>query len=240
MGLELTEIMLAVEEEFEVRKDDEFVDLRTVGGLFNWICEQVAARPFHKCRRLAAFLRTRSALAQFSGKGSRQISLDTPLEMIVPRRRRRKAWKELVQSLEHNLPPLERPRLINWLNASLTLLFLLTLMPMALILIVTASSLSDLFGGFFVAFVILFFCTPLFIMVLEGFTLPFARIIPSSCATPRSIVVSTTRGELAAPARERTPEEIWTTLVTMISEKLDLKPEVLTADTRFAEDLEAY
>ncbi len=240
MGLELTEIMLAVEEEFEVRKDDEFVDLRTVGGLYNWICEQVATRPYHKCRRLAAFLRTRRALAEFSGKAARQISLDTPLEMIVPRRRRRKAWKELEQSLEHNLPPLERPRPINWLNAGLTLVFMLTLMPMAAILIVTASSLTDLFGGVFVAFVILFFCTPLFAFVLEGFTLPFARIIPSGCATPRSIVLNTTRGELATPARERTPEEIWSTLVDIISTKLDVKPEVLTADTRFTEDLEAY
>ncbi|MBX7255256.1 MAG: hypothetical protein K1Y02_02750 [Candidatus Hydrogenedentes bacterium] len=240
MGLELTELIMAVEEEFDVRMDnDGFIDYRTVGSLYAWICDQVATRPYHKCRRLASFLKTRSALAEISGKSTREISLDTPLETLVPRRKRRKAWKELEMSLGHGLPQLARPRLIDWLNAGLTLVFALTLMPIAIVIIATAGSFCEFVGGLFVGLLIVAFCTPLFLLILDELTLPFARYVPSSCITTRSVVINSTRSELAVPVQERDDQEIWTTLIYMIATKLDVKPDMLTPETRFIEDLNA-
>ena len=142
MGLELTELVMACEEEFGVIIAEESVDvteLDTVGGLAALIGRQLGYPDARGCPRVRVFLALRTALATQLSVEKATIKSDSPLDKLFPQPGRCKAWRALQRSLPYRLPPLETTvstRVMGWSAACLGI-------PLALWLAATAYELLD-------------------------------------------------------------------------------------------------
>lgn len=97
MGLELNEIILACEEEYGIRLDDESYRHRvcTAGDLLNVIMDALEKRPDKRCQRPGVFFRTRAVLADSLGVPRRSITPQTRLDELIPFAIRPGVWRKL-------------------------------------------------------------------------------------------------------------------------------------------------
>lgn len=120
MGLDGVELVMVLEESFGVElKDDEVgkaVTPRMVGDL---IFAQLSATDEKTCQTQRAFYVLRKELRQLFGLHRKQVTLDTPIRPLMPRRKERELWPQLgVAVAARKWPRLVRPR---WMSRSITL-----------------------------------------------------------------------------------------------------------------------
>ncbi len=100
MGLDGVELLMAVEEEFEITiGDDEAGSVYTVGDLVELVYQKVRSRNTSPCLSQAAFYRIRRQLLHHPDFGSPEraaLTPKTPLAALMPRSERRRLWPQLL------------------------------------------------------------------------------------------------------------------------------------------------
>jgi acyl carrier protein len=227
MGLDTVELVMSVEQEFDVVIQlDDYGELRTVGDLCEYIARQKRVETV--CLHPAAFVRIRRALMNQFGLPRRQVRIATDLQRLFPVRQRRRLWALFESQLGLRIPSLQPSPDQRQIVESGT--------------IVAA-----------IAFALLSFQNPLFLIValltpMAGLILlavieaQFARTFAMPQATvgdlTRSVAVLNA-GALSPEVRETAGDEvaIWPRLRRIVSRSLSIPEEEISPESRFVEDL---
>jgi hypothetical protein len=110
MGMDSVELVMAVEETFEIKSDDDdFPEIRTVGYLHDLIVARVSHSPNgRRCLSPGVFCKLRSALMNNFNIVRSNIRLGTPMDSLIPKTDRMASWIRLQESLGLTLPRLHR------------------------------------------------------------------------------------------------------------------------------------
>jgi hypothetical protein len=117
MGLDGVELLLAVEDAFQIHiADEEAGNVATVGDLHNLVVDRLHAKDAKACLTSAAFYRVRRGIIDTLKINRRDIRPSTPLETILPRDSRRQRWRDLQQVVRLKVPDLQHP---GWIQLSM-------------------------------------------------------------------------------------------------------------------------
>lgn len=117
MGLDSVELVLAVEEEFDLTiSDAEASRCRTPGDLIAIVADRMLPARRPTCRSQAAFHRLRRSLGSVLGVQRNAVRLDSPINDWLPGHARQRTWNQLRTEVgSRRWPDLERPA---WLQAT--------------------------------------------------------------------------------------------------------------------------
>jgi hypothetical protein len=108
MGLDIVELILAVEDAFQIHiADEEASTASTVGDLYNLVVAKVQVQDSKRCLTSAAFYRTRRSIVDTLAIDRCKIKPSTPLEVILPRDGRRETWRGIQTAMKLKLPDLQ-------------------------------------------------------------------------------------------------------------------------------------
>lgn len=219
MGLDSVELLLAIEERFQIHiDDDEASSIATVGELHELLVRKLQPQPAARCLTSVAFYRTRRALVETLNLDRRAIAPSTPLTPLFPHSTRRQSWQRLQQSLALRLPALRLPTAPLVLAIAAFLYFQLAL-HWAPLLFVFA-----LFAG---------------AALLRAFP-NLATEFPSNIATAGDLareVLAANYATLSQNAGGHTPNELWDALCRTIVDETGVPRERITPEARIVDDL---
>jgi len=245
MGLDGAEILMEVEDVFEIDIDDDETigegDV-TVGDLYRHILGKLRAKgevidldASAKCLSSAAFHVFRRGLCSEFCLDRRQVRPSTRMDDLVPKADRHRRWRALGERLELELPALERHRaVIKAIGGAATLIF--------------AAGLALVYAGWVPPVAILAFTAGsvgsavLALAVMR----PLAIHFPISMQTVRGMVLRilaanwtriTAMAELTDTGSGGHLDEVWETLRSIVAEQLNIPPEQVTKRARFVKDL---
>jgi len=110
MGLDAVELILAVEDAFQIHiADDESGNVLTVGDLHNLVVSKLQGQESKRCLTSAAFYGTRRGIVDTLRIDRREVRPATPLEVILPRNSRREKWGSIQTAMKLKLPDLQHP-----------------------------------------------------------------------------------------------------------------------------------
>jgi acyl carrier protein len=110
MGLDVVELILAVEDGFQIHiEDEEAGRISTVGDLHDLVTSKLTGRASKRCFTSAAFYRTRRGIVDVLGVKRREIRPSTSLEAIFPEDSRRTRWHTMQEVVGLELPALVYP-----------------------------------------------------------------------------------------------------------------------------------
>jgi acyl carrier protein len=120
MGLDSVELVMAVEEAFDITiADAEAEKIVTVRDMIDCVYARVALTDTKVCRTQRAFHRLRRASQDVLGARRSDVRPTTQWESLVPRERRRALWQTMRASVEaRRWPELERSATANALVAT--------------------------------------------------------------------------------------------------------------------------
>ena len=229
MGLDTAELIIAVEDEFNIRFDNrELEHVRTVDDL-RLLVERELAKPQEpiRCVTSGVFYQSRRALMDLFGVARGEVAPATELRTLVPRRRRRPLWHQLRYELGAYLPELERPL---WLRCLI----------LALALAVPSVPFVNGLIGFHLTSLLLFAVVALILQrVALDHTQWLAVEMRASCRTVGALV------KTVEALKEPRPLEASTELDPQVREKLyrvieretAIPRSQITPEARFVEDL---
>src|SRR5260370_12510030 len=117
MGLDGIELILAVEDAFQIHiADEEAGRMSTVGDLHSLVVSKLQRQDSNRCLTSAAFYRTRRGIIDTLGIDRREVRPATPLEVILPLERRRERWRRIQDAMKLKLPDLHHP---GWIQVTL-------------------------------------------------------------------------------------------------------------------------
>lgn len=221
MGLDSVELVMAVEEDFDITLSDaEASQCRTPGDLIEVVCRLVGQVEHPTCRSQRAFHRLRKALGSVLGIPRDEVRLDSRLDALLPDRDRRERWDQLRTELggrtwgPRRWPALGRPGWILGLNYTL-----------ALGAGAAGVHLEGLTSGCLLAGTAGYLTTRL--------TRPTATLVPAGHPTIRSLIPCVP----ASRRRNWTRDEIAGHIRELVIEQLALEPDIYREDADFVRDL---
>lgn len=121
MGLDAVELVMKVEEVFDIKVDERDVDhLQTVGDLYDYIVSKIKKVEVGNCLVTATFEKIEHGLKKCGI--NEQVGPATELVDVLPKSHRRKFWSQLQRSVGLTLPNLVRPTWVVNLSAILVVL----------------------------------------------------------------------------------------------------------------------
>ncbi len=241
MGLDAVEIVMEVEETFDISIEDKDAEkLRTVGDLYRYILARIelqekvpGAAPV--CLKSRVFYRFRAALLGGFGVDRRSVNPTKPIEQLVPIAGRRVAWRRLGELLGWRLPELRPPAAVE------SILFVLPLVTLLSALIYGALALAISLDGVIVFGLLGLLLSPLVTWVGLRLASPWAVHFPADCGSVRGVVERTLALNYGAIRHEAggwtQPEEVWITLREIFVKVLGVRPEEVTEDADIVRDL---
>jgi len=138
MGLDSVELLLEVEETFDISiPDEEACQILTVGELHQSILDKMRKKDSPiVCGTQKSFYKLRRTLTNCFAADRRKIRAHTHTEEIFPLTNRKKLWKQFRQNIDLRIPDLQRP---SWLICVLGI-------PLTCLLVVLLLKLCDLIG----------------------------------------------------------------------------------------------
>lgn len=231
MGLDLVELVIEVEQKFDITiSDKDAGEITTVGQLFEYVVAKTADRQ-PTCLSSVTFYRLRRALVEVTGISRNALRPRCELTPLLPESDRRRYWRRVAEVTRLQLPELKRPL---WLTAVLTML-----------------SLAIAGHTFWLGWPRFGFRVSTFIAIAAGAATAFAGCkisVPLAIefdATSRTLgglttaVMTRNYAGLCANQHQGTPAEIWATLVALVSEQLGVDPDCVTPEARFVDDFGA-
>lgn len=117
MGLDGIELILAIEDAFQIHiADEEAGNVSTVGDLHSLVLSKLDARDAKRYLTSAAFYRTRRGIIDTLGIERREIRPSTLLAVILPRSNRCENWRRIQEAMKLKLPDLRHP---GWIQLGL-------------------------------------------------------------------------------------------------------------------------
>jgi acyl carrier protein len=224
MGLEIVELLMDVEDAFDITlPEDDYA--RTVGGLYALVLKKLNAKKEEVCLSSVVCFRLRRAVMQHCDIKRKQFRLNTELSEVFPRPDRRRLWSEVQRTTQFSIPSLVRSRMACWLAIAL---WLPSGAVLAHYLKIRASF------GFFLLYA-LAYAPAAFLL-----TVPLAAQFPERCRTVRDaikMILARNYGKLSKEFQYADSDEAWGVLKRLVAEKLNVPPERVTPEARFVEDL---
>ena len=240
MGLDAVELVLRVEEEFNITVEDaEAEKVRTVGDFYQLILTKLDLTP--DCQTSKAFFQTRRALVETLGLPRRSIRPATALEPMFPVKDRRRLWSAVASCIELDFPQLGHTRI--WKSR-----FITASLIAASVIVLTCWILAfrswGVGGGvisFFAAFIgwiVLFGVTD---QLLTRWT-PFLRDkIPVANAGELARVVMGMNPSFFTQTQENrtrfSKDFVWTKLVQIFCDQLQVDPDEVVPGASIVDDL---
>jgi acyl carrier protein len=228
MGLDTVELVMEVEESFDITiPDSEASRIVTAGDLLQCVMRHLGQEESGICLSSAAFYKLRSALMSTFSVSRSSIRPASHVAEFLPIATRRHDWDCLGQSLGMRLPNLERP---SWLSAMIRTSFL-----SSLVLVLA----SVVFGVYTLLLALACFATGILVLKV---TRAFQRQFVSDCQTMRGLTLSLLHMNYIKFAELKgsiSHVEIWDTLKAIIVGQLGVKPEEVTEDASFVKDFGA-
>lgn len=241
MGLDTVELVIEVEEEFNIKIGDRDAEkILTVGQLHDYIVERLPPNsPWNvtpagqltatePCLTAAAFYRLRRAFAEVSGHARCAIRPTTPIHERIPAWGRRKLWKHARQKLGLKLPCLGYSTRTQLVLAAIS--GIAAVCSALLFASDTQAFWTWLVCGFCGAFVLLLVALRPLACEIEH-----ARTFGD---VARWIVVCD-HNALCAAVGVRTSLSVWCRLVAVVSEQLGVDPTIIRPESSFVNDLGA-
>jgi len=229
MGLDSVELLLEVEETFDISiPDEEVCQISTVGELHKSILEKMRTKgSLTGCGTQKSFYKLRRTLTNCFADDRCKIRTHTPTEEIFPLTNRKKLWKQFRQNIDLRIPDLQRP---SWLICVLGV-------PLICLLVVLLLKLCVLIGWQWgIASTFLVFILLLYLLTIA--TRPLAVVFPSDSTTLGKLARSLLRMNFAKITQgEHTDSEAWNILCSIIAEQIGVKPEVIKPESSFVKDL---
>ncbi len=230
MGLDAVELVIDVEEAFDIRISDERAEqILTVGNLYDVILKMAPSNntPNSVCLSAGTFRLIRRSLCDDLHLDAVRLRPGDSIESSFPRLERRRLWRELQESLDLRLPTLVRPF---WLVLLLTLIACTCAIAVGIyssrrIGIAFPVGLATAIGVGF---------------VLTTLSRPSAKCFSSSLTTYRDLTnaaITRNYAVLATRLEAWDSTDVWNVLKEIIVERLGVKPESVTRDASFVEDL---
>jgi len=232
MGLDVVELVIEIEEAFDISiPDDRASRIRTVGDVYDYIVEvkgnKIPSRDI--CLTAATFYRIRRAAYTSLGLVRNAIRPRDSLESTFPRDRRPEDWLALQTELNLKLPPLARP---GWLVAIVTVVSIAASLCAGIIV-------SGVLGpgcGLF-AFVAVLIAAG---VVAAELTSPFQTEIRPAFSTFRGlshVVMAYNYAALSQQVDSWNPTDMWNALSLIVAEHASVKAESIRRETSFVRDL---
>ena len=232
MGLDTVELVMEIEEAFDVSiPDDRASRMLTVGDVYEFILEKTgdASLTSNTCLTAATFYDLRRQLRLFAWTND-EIRPRTAIAHVIPHVGRRSRWNKLSHKMQLRFPRLERTSSLTLLNCILvaTAVFSTFLM----------FAKPNLTFGIVVAGIAGIASTAILLLL----TRPFAIYPGSACSTIRDLVtkiVAMNYSKLSSKYSTRNPTDIWNTLQLIVCEQLGVEKSVVAPGARFVQDLGA-
>lgn len=176
MGLEYTELILALEEAFGIQFEEKEISKVTTPRMLGDIAfSRLQHGEAHACQTHRAFCVLRREMASLLGLRRRAITLDTPLDDAIPKKRRKEIWPRLRQAVgARSWPDLVRPRWVTGLSTAASLA-------------VTAACLFSLLDGCGLLLGFFLGCVFLHVVVVK-LTVPLRTCIPRHIGSVRDLI----------------------------------------------------
>jgi acyl carrier protein len=234
MGLDIVEMVMEVEDAFDVRIPDNLASqIVTVGDLYDFIISArgETADPRQTCLSAATFFMIRRALVSELGVERRALRPATLVDQALPAPGRRRIWRSLQSRIDLKLPALCRPQ---WL------------VVLSTAGVVVAASLPGLlvyreWGANAAVAVALASLVPLGLASAVA-TRPFTTRPHANFATFRGlshVVLAHNYTKISGMFAAWNPTDVWNALQIIIAEQLGVPRESVTRDASFVKDLGA-
>jgi acyl carrier protein len=232
MGLDIVELVMEIEEAFDISiPDDRASKMLTVGDVYEFILEKTADSTLKSstCLSAAAFYDLRRHVRSL-GLSYSEIRPKTELDRVIPVIGRRNYWQNLSSRMDLRFPRLGRPSWLALLNC------------MLVAIVVSASFIGfapqNVVARIFAAVVIGVISS----VILMFLTQPFAVYPASTCTTIRDLVtnlVAMNYNTLATRYSTRNPTDVWNALQLIVAEQLGVDRSAVVPSARFVQDLGA-
>jgi hypothetical protein len=230
MGLDTVELIMEIEEAFDISiPDDRASAMLTVGDVYEFILEKTADSTLKSstCLTAAAFYDLRRHVRSL-GLSHSTIRPKTQLDQAIPMTGRQASWQALSSQMDLRFPRLGRP---SWL----------VLLICMLVAVVASASFRgfaqhNVVAGIIAAVVFGVSSSALLILLTQ----PFAVYPASTCSTIRDLVtnlVATNYNTLATRYSTRNPTDVWNALQLIVAEQLGVDRSVVVPHARFVQDL---
>jgi acyl carrier protein len=227
MGLDLLELVLAVEDAFGCSiADEDAAELNTLGKLYEYILAHRFQADEEGCLTSIVFYKIRRAMMVVLQVPRKNVRVATRLSALIPRRRRH-AWHAIHKASGLRLPRLRRPV---WVTAVATLASLVPAVAAPLLL-----GLRPLNGAIWLA-VLVGTAAGYFFYWL---TIPLAFEFQLECHTVGELTIATLARNFQAvhdEAKSSNTAEVWDVLCRIVSEQLGVGAGDLTKETSFFQD----
>jgi len=222
MGLDGVELIMEVEDTFGISIPDEEAEYcSTVGGMYNIIISKLTPAE-EGCLSNSAFYKLRKAMIDEFNFSRKEIRPKALLHGFFPEKNRRSAWKSLQERLNLQLPCLRRPTMIH-------------------VGIFLSSLMVGLTAGIYSRSIFIFITAFLFAIIIAYMITKFlATEFPKPCTTIGGTVNNIVALNFKTLREEKSKwhhNEVWRTLLFVISDQLGIDENELTPETNFVKDL---
>ena len=212
MGMDLYELVLRIEDDFGIDiTNEEAATVVTVEDLWRIVAGKVKPR---RCATSAAFYSIRRGFMETTRCARAEIRPGTPLEALLPWRRRGRLWNDLGRRMNRPLPRLEYSWPVEWL---------LILSGFA-----TAAVTARMLPNSFLNPAVVLILGMLMGFSLRGIARPLATQFPPGLASV---------GDLARSAAPIEGTDLWEAYRRIVADQLGLAVDDITPSASFVDDL---
>lgn len=225
MGLDMLEIVMEVEDEFDIKIADEAAtSMRQIGDMARFVTWKLRSRwPRVPCPTARSFYVFRKALLECVPVNRRDVRPASKLAEIIPVWSRRRLLNALADA-ELWLPELERSRAVNWLGVALAI-------AVGVSVAIALGVSIGIFLGLIVGVMSLYVTG----MLIYWSTIPLAICFPSGC---RSVGDFVCRGTPTYENDDEIDPDVLDRVRRIVSEQMRVPIDQLSGQTRFVEDLD--
>ena len=241
MGLDAVELVMRTEDEFGITlTDDEAGSIRTVAELYQLVLSKLDVTP--SCLSSKAFYRTRQALITCLQVPRREIRPSSDLESLIPEATRRQQWSEIAEHLKLEFPHLQYPA--RWRQRFFRIGGLIS----AIVVLTCSKFMLRAYPGFISVFALWIPAFAVWMLLLMAVNSAFKRWatslqteLPCQTAGELSRLILSSNYEFFSPTAVQnttmSKEYVWKKLVDIICDQLQVRPDEVVPNARFAEDL---
>jgi acyl carrier protein len=230
MGLDTVELVMQVEEAFDITIDDRDAEkIMIVGQLYQYVLTRVGGEKTPGCLSASTFYRFRRVLGSLLDVERGRVRLSTSIDELIPLNGRRHIWPELENALELALPELQRP---TWVTVTASL-GVVSCIPLCALTVLSTDALTEGVAAS------LMMATPLLACLFYRLMRPCAVHLSGHCQTVRgmvSAILSTNYGRTVSQERYWNREAVWETLREIIAEQVGIKTEDVKEEHHFLKD----
>lgn len=231
MGLDGVELIIKVEDNFQVElADEELIKVVTVGDLYKLVLSKMNIDKIDTCLTSHTFYKLRKTMIDKFGIDRKSIKPMTKLDDIFPDKEARKEkWKEYGKLLNLEIPDLEKPEFVTFIMV----LCLVTSIATGLIL-----GLVGIVPVYFAWLIVLSFIPVIYIInkMTDSMVYCFDKKY-DTMGNLTKIVVQKNFIQLSEGIKKWNEKDVWDSLIFIIVDVFDIPPEKIIKESSIVKDL---